>query len=64
MGTEPRKGTPEGDRFDGKVWMATAVAVFLLCLVLGVPLVAVLGGGVTFVIGALKYHAGLVRQKD
>lgn len=62
MGKEPRKGTPEGDRFDGKVWMGTALVVFSLLLLLDLALVATIAGGVMFAVGAMKYHAGLVRR--
>jgi hypothetical protein len=68
--TEPRKGTPEGDIFDGKVFMASAVVIFLLAVVIdaaasgnaGFTVIGALGGAFLFVIGLVKYHAGHVRR--
>lgn len=63
MGTEPRKGTPEGDQFDGKVYMGLAVVAFLVLLVVGAGVLAFIIGGIAFLLGALKWHAGLTRRR-
>lgn len=60
---EPKKDTPEGDIFDGKIFMGVAVVTFVVLLVVQLPLVAFIAGGVMFVVGALKYHAGLVGRR-
>lgn len=60
--SEPRKGTPEGDIFDGKVFMAVGVGAFLILAALDVMPLAALIGGILFVVGVVKYHAGHVRR--